>query len=94
MSRSACMQTMRPRLAACNGTELEDVLWTFSSPVDALRAALACREQVAANQAVLGWAGPHMGASQGANAGSTLSPGNSISGFGIHLGKMLFLPGA
>ena len=47
VSRSACMRTIRPRLLECNGTELEDVLWIFDSPTDALCAALACREQVA-----------------------------------------------
>ena len=32
------MNFIRPELVKCNGIELEDILWTFEDPVDALRA--------------------------------------------------------
>jgi class 3 adenylate cyclase len=34
------LDVIRPAILSCNGIELEDVLWMFDDPVDALKAAI------------------------------------------------------
>jgi len=75
VSRTLCMQSLRDGLNESRGEEVEDVLWVFDNPTDALRGALACRRTILANQR------------------DPSSPQNTISGFGIHVGRMLFLQG-
>jgi len=41
------LAVIRPAIKSCNGTELEDVLWMFNDPVDALKAALKTKNVMA-----------------------------------------------
>jgi len=41
------LKLVRPVLRSCNGVELEDVLWTFTDSVDALKAALKMKKAMA-----------------------------------------------
>jgi class 3 adenylate cyclase len=68
---------VEPIMKACNATKLEDVLWFFESPKDALDAALRIRRELRIyNQS-------HRG----------LGNQIDITGFGMHLGEILYYAG-
>ena len=69
------LDVVRPILRMYNGIELEDVLWIFKDPVDALQAVLHMKKELAKYNKKHPGLGNEMG----------------ISGYGIHMGEMLFI---
>ena len=69
------LDAIRPSLLKFNAIELEDVLWIFVDPVDALKAVFAMKE------AIEKYNKRHIG----------LGNEIHVSGYGLHMGEMLFI---
>merc|ERR1712217_642644 len=73
----SCLANISSILKARNATKVEDVLYLFDDPVNAILAAIECRDAVSRLNARCRRGSPKV----------------SIKGFGIHLGDLLFING-
>ncbi len=71
------LDVVRPVLEMYNGIELEDVLWIFKDPVDGLQAVLHVKKELKKYNEKHPGLGNEM----------------DVTGFGIHMGEMLFIKG-